>query len=179
GFRTNLLVSFGSALVMVVSTSFASSDWNRALSSGINITVDPARIAYGVMGGIGFLGAGTIIHSRGGVRGLTTAAALWCVAAIGLAAGFGLYLITAAAALLVLLSLFLLAYFEAIIPSLRYPAITVRRRWEPGCIAHTVDYFKSRGLVVIDADFQRCENADFSDINLRVAFVSRRQYYSV
>src|SRR5438128_1990506 len=90
GFRTNLLVCLGSALVMIVSNSIAVADW-AARDVHVNVNVDPARIAYGVMTGIGFLGAGTIIKSGGSVRGLTTAAGLWCVAAIGLAAGFGMY----------------------------------------------------------------------------------------
>ena len=63
-----------------------------------NIQVDPARIAYGVMTGIGFLGAGAIIKHFNGVRGLTTAAGLWCVAAIGLACGLGLYIVSIMAA---------------------------------------------------------------------------------
>jgi len=55
------------------------------------VPVDPARIAAGVITGIGFLGAGTIMHSRSSIRGLTTAASLWVVAGIGLAVGSGLY----------------------------------------------------------------------------------------
>ena len=64
----------------------------HAVESGgmYEIQVDPARIAYGVMTGIGFLGAGAIIKHFNGVRGLTTAAGLWCVAAIGLSCGLGL-----------------------------------------------------------------------------------------
>src|SRR5215211_6125047 len=100
GFRTNMLVCLGSALVMIVSIHFASFAWEH--QPGINVNVDPARIAYGVMTGIGFLGAGTILHHRGAVRGLTTAAAMWCVAAIGLAAGVGMYIVTALAAAIVL-----------------------------------------------------------------------------
>src|SRR5438094_10626683 len=66
GFRTNLLVCLGSALVMLVSVSFASKDWPHR--SGVNINIDPARIAYGVMTGVGILGAGTIVQARGAVR---------------------------------------------------------------------------------------------------------------
>src|SRR5437763_9543341 len=91
GFRTNLLVCLGSALVMIVSTRMPFTDQWSTHPPGVVINSDPARIAYGVMTGIGFLGAGAILHERGFVRGLTTAAALWCVTAIGLAFGFGLY----------------------------------------------------------------------------------------
>src|SRR5215213_6992088 len=74
GFRTNILVCLGSAMAMIVSTEFARKIWPH--QSNVNINIDPARIAYGVMTGVGFLGAGTILHNKGTVRGLTTAAAL-------------------------------------------------------------------------------------------------------
>src|SRR5256885_15963979 len=63
GFRTYLLVCLGSALVMIVSTEFGVHHWTaQTPNQGVNINVDPARIAYGVMTGIGFLGAGVIGH---------------------------------------------------------------------------------------------------------------------
>lgn len=94
GLRTQLLVALGAALAMVVSLHFAEVFGDAGEQS---ISVDPARLAYGVMAGVGFLGAGEIIHSRGGVQGLTTAASLWCTAAIGLASGFGMYFAAAVA----------------------------------------------------------------------------------
>src|SRR5438477_11033859 len=75
GFRTNILVAVGSALVMIVSNRMAERGWPSPGKTGVQINVDPGRIAYGVMTGIGFLGAGVIIQHRGTVRGLTTAAA--------------------------------------------------------------------------------------------------------
>ncbi|HHE47702.1 MAG TPA: MgtC/SapB family protein [Candidatus Acetothermia bacterium] len=93
GLRTNVLVCVGAASIMVVA---------RAASSGV---VDPGRAMAGVMTGIGFLGAGAIIKMGNIVRGLTTAACIWLVAALGIAVGQGLYalaLTTTALALLVL-----------------------------------------------------------------------------
>lgn len=89
GLRTHMLVCLGAALAMIVS-AFAFSDilqqWPKAV-------LDPSRIAAQVISGIGFLGAGTImfLHRENVIRGLTTAAGLWTVAAIGLAAGGGMY----------------------------------------------------------------------------------------
>ena len=80
GLRTIALLSAGSALFTIVS--------GLGFSGG-----DPTRIAAGVVTGIGFLGAGAILHRHGGVEGLTTAATIWVGAGIGLAAGVGLYLI--------------------------------------------------------------------------------------
>jgi len=86
GLRTHLLVAVGAALFTLVS-AYAWTDWTFSAAQGI--TFDPTRIAAQVVTGIGFLGAGAIIRQGLSVRGLTTAASLWLVAAIGMAAGAG------------------------------------------------------------------------------------------
>lgn len=90
GLRTHMLVCLGAALAMIVS-AFAFSD---ILQQYPHVVLDPSRIAAQVISGIGFLGAGTImfLHRENVIRGLTTAAGLWTVAAIGLAVGGGMYL---------------------------------------------------------------------------------------
>ena len=82
GLRTHLLVCMGSALIMLVSL------YTYEIYQG-DVPVDPARIAAGVVAGVGFLGAGAIIRSPEGVIGLTTAASIWVSAGIGLAVGCG------------------------------------------------------------------------------------------
>lgn len=175
GFRTNLLVAVGSALVMVVSKRLALVDWPDR--DAYHIAVDPGRIAYGVMTGVGFLGAGTILQNRGRIRGLTTAAALWCVAAIGLAAGLGLYVLTLGATVLVLVALWVLDFFEGALPSTHYRNLIVRRRWERGCIGETVDLLKQFGLRVVDTHFERTADLVHVDIELRVAFREKDRLY--
>jgi putative Mg2+ transporter-C (MgtC) family protein len=86
GLRTHLLVSVGSALFFLVS-AYAWTDWRFSSESGL--VFDPTRIAAQIVTGIGFLGAGAIIRQGLSVRGLTTAATLWLVAAIGMASGAG------------------------------------------------------------------------------------------
>jgi len=94
GFRTHILIAVGSALFTVISAiAFP--------------TADPSRIAAGVVTGIGFLGAGTILHRTNNVEGLTTAASIWAIAAIGMAAGTGLYIISVAATVIVFIVLVL------------------------------------------------------------------------
>ena len=88
GLRTNILICMGSCLFMIISKHVA----ETALKNGFT-SVDPSRIAAQVVSGIGFLGAGAIIRHRGGISGLTTAAGIWGMAAIGLAAGSGMYLL--------------------------------------------------------------------------------------
>ena len=102
GFRTHLLVSLGACVFTLVS-AYAWTDWTFSTPDGV--VFDPTRIAAQIVTGIGFLGAGAIIVRGISVRGLTTAATLWVVAAIGMAAGTGYYPVAIGAAALVLVSL--------------------------------------------------------------------------
>lgn len=107
GLRTNILVCLGSAAIIVAFQKL-SLEFNVGAESAIRM--DPARAAAGVITGIGFLGAGTIVKSNDFVRGLTTAASIWVVAAIGVTVGLGEYIISIALTLLVLLTLYVLHY---------------------------------------------------------------------
>ena len=102
GFRTHLLVSLGSCVFTLVS-AYAWTDWRFSTPQGL--VFDPTRIAAQIVTGIGFLGAGAIIVRGISVRGLTTAATLWVVAAIGMAAGTAYYSVAFGATVLVLVSL--------------------------------------------------------------------------
>ncbi len=102
GLRTHMLVAVGSALFTLVS-AYGFGDFFR--EGPVPSPVDPARIAAQIVTGIGFLGAGAIIRQGPMVRGLTTAATLWVVAAIGLAAGAGYYAGAVATTIVVLLAL--------------------------------------------------------------------------
>ena len=105
GLRTHILVCLGSCLIML--TSLHVFDIYKKI-----VSLDPARIAAGVITGIGFLGAGTIIREPEGVKGLTTAASLWVVAGIGLAVGCGFMRAGIFTTLLALVTLFVLRYVE-------------------------------------------------------------------
>jgi len=106
GLRTHMLVSLGSCLIML--TSLYVFDIYKDV-----VPLDPARIAAGVITGIGFLGAGAIIRDRESVKGLTTAASLWVVAGIGLAVGCGFWKAGVFTTALSLVSLLLLRQIEA------------------------------------------------------------------
>lgn len=99
GMRTHMLVSTGAALFTLVSISYFA---------------DSARIVGGIVTGIGFLGAGTIFRSKDSIKGLTTAASLWAVAAVGIGIAVGLYLISVASVILIMIILGLnkIAYFR-------------------------------------------------------------------
>jgi len=99
GLRTNILISVGSALFTIISV--------------FGFEGDPARIAAGVVTGIGFLGAGSIMHREAGsIEGITTAASIWAVAAVGVAVGAGLYLVAVVATIAIVFTLFILRIVE-------------------------------------------------------------------
>jgi putative Mg2+ transporter-C (MgtC) family protein len=100
GIRTHMLVCVGSCLIMLVSQYGFSN-----ILTHQNIVLDPSRIAAQVVSGIGFLGAGSILARGEIVKGLTTAASIWTVAAIGLAVGGGLYLAAGASTVIILIIL--------------------------------------------------------------------------
>jgi len=102
GLRTNMFICFGAAMFTILSEELASK-WPG----------DHTRIAAQIIPGIGFIGAGSILHSRGSVTGLTTAATLFVVAGIGMAAGGGLYLPAMFATIVILLALHVLGVLEA------------------------------------------------------------------
>jgi putative Mg2+ transporter-C (MgtC) family protein len=116
GLRTHMLVCVGSCLFMIVSAY----GFNDVISA-YRIVLDPSRVAAQVVSGIGFLGAGIIIFRREVVRGLTTAASIWTVSAIGLATGGGLYVAAASTTALILLILAGLKPLEQRITMLRRP----------------------------------------------------------
>jgi putative Mg2+ transporter-C (MgtC) family protein len=105
GFRTHIIVCLGAALFTLVSAV-----------GFFGTGADPARVASNIVVGIGFLGAGTIWRTGGSVQGLTTAASLWTVAAIGTATGLGYYFGAAAATTIVIVALTALKWFEERIP---------------------------------------------------------------
>lgn len=105
GIRTFALISMGACLAMLLSIYVP--QVYLGLKNG-----DPGRIAAQVITGIGFLGGGAMIHMKGAVRGLTTAAGIWMTAIIGMAVGIGMYLISIGATLLILITLVTFEQYE-------------------------------------------------------------------
>ena len=114
GLRTNMLVALGAAgfvLTALASTQLVAPG-EGPVPGGMRLGFDPTRILQGIVGGIGFLGAGVIIHSSGDIQGITTAAAMWVVAAVGAACGFGHFDLAAAMVVACLAALYPLGYLQ-------------------------------------------------------------------
>jgi len=101
GVRTNLLISLGAAFFTLLSVVLAGEN-----------TPDKSRVASNIVQGIGFLGAGLILHNRSRISGLTSAASVWVVASIGMACGAGLYAAAVVATLIVVIALELVGFLE-------------------------------------------------------------------
>lgn len=127
GLRTHILVSLGSALIMLISM-------DGLYSLDVSRSPDPARLASQVVSGIGFLGAGTIMREGNNINGLTTAASLWVSAGIGLAIGAGYYLGGIIAGVIALGTLMKLGRFEKRIPRKRFESIKIISIDQPGLL---------------------------------------------
>jgi putative Mg2+ transporter-C (MgtC) family protein len=171
GFRTHLLVAMGSALVMIVSLHFAET---YADSTSPVIRIDPARVAYGVMTGVGFLGAGAMIRYGINVRGMTTAACLWCTAAVGLAVGFGMFPAAIATTIIVLIALLLLSKLEKRFPSRQYKSLRIVARRDAGITMDQISLLLKQSRVkIVDIDY-RCDfQVGRETFTLHVAILSR------
>jgi putative Mg2+ transporter-C (MgtC) family protein len=125
GFRTHALVCLSTCLLMLVTVY--ETRWFPVLSQGRTV-LDPTRLAQGIMTGIGFLGAGTILKEGLSVRGLTTAASIWITAAIGILVGIGFYFPAVFGTLLTFGTLSLFRWIEDRIPVQFYAHFVVRFR---------------------------------------------------
>ncbi len=162
GFRTNILVSVGSTLAMIVSIKLALE------FQGIT-SVDPGRIAAQVISGIGFLGAGTIIREGFSVKGLTTSAGLWAVAGIGLALGAGFYLSAAVATFLVILTLTLLNKVETNMSTFHKKyLIRVKAFDQPGSLGKIGSVLGEHDILIRDISVEHCYNEPNVYVNFRV-----------
>lgn len=152
GFATNTLICAGSAVFALLS-----------IASAFNYGGDPARIAAQIVAGVGFLGAGSILREGNKISGLTTAAGIWIVAAVGMAAGYGEYLIAGVATVCVLiLQLFLRKLMNSFDYVRLYDSLTIKCEPSPAIVDRInavlkknnaevlkQDLFKDDGLLVI------------------------------
>lgn len=143
GLRTNILVCLGSAAIIVAFQKL-SLEFNAGVESSIRM--DPARAAAGVITGIGFLGAGTIVKSKNFVQGLTTAASIWVVSALGVTVGLGDYVIAVVLTMLVLLALYVLHRLP--VESDYYFSLQLKWSGELGLLDEVSDLLGQKGIQI-------------------------------
>ncbi|GMW00699.1 MAG: hypothetical protein AMXMBFR84_18360 [Candidatus Hydrogenedentota bacterium] len=145
GLRTHILVCLGSTVAMIISEYFA-----RALqASGSPVWMDQGRVAAGIITGIGFLGAGTIMTHAGAPRGLTTAAMVWFAAILGVGVGAGYLTLSAIATAFALASTYGLERLENFIPSHERMAVKMRMKGDMSQADAVENYFTAHGFHVL------------------------------
>jgi putative Mg2+ transporter-C (MgtC) family protein len=148
GLRTNILICVGATLFTVLSLKLAQ---GRG---------DPARVAAQILPGVGFIGAGTILHARGAVTGLTSAATIWVVAAIGMALGGGAYTEALGTTLLVTVVLAGLGYLEThVARRATHTRLLIHTKPEPGALDDIETIVRRTGLALTRIESRR-ENVD-------------------
>jgi len=169
GLRTHMLVCVASCLLMIVS-AFGFND-----AVGPRVILDPSRVAAQVVSGIGFLGAGSIILRNEVVKGLTTAASLWAVAALGLAVGGGLYLAAIATTAIIL---FILAgikpleeRFRRATPGVELHLQTPRGEMSVGLLEQALGWRAARVKQLV---VQSGEGADRDEVTVLLGKISRK-----
>lgn len=147
GFRTQLLVCVSCVLLMIISEGY----YLQSGQTGI-MRIDPTRIAAGAMTGVGFLGAGVILKTGASVQGLTTAACVWIVAAIGLAIGAGQYVAGIAGFVITFVSLWFLRLLETRMPRTVYKFVTLITD-STGDEKTIREVFEEKGFTVTKMDY--------------------------
>lgn len=148
GLRTNILICVGATLFTVLS-------FKLSLGRG-----DPARVAAQILPGVGFIGAGTILHARGSITGLTSAATIWVVAAIGMALGSGAYTDAIGTTVLVMLILLGLGNIEKVIArKSTYTHLVIHAKPEMSAVEDLESLLRRSGLEVARVESRR-ENVD-------------------
>jgi putative Mg2+ transporter-C (MgtC) family protein len=156
GFRTHTFVCLASALLMLVTVY--ESRWFVPHGAG-RVSMDPTRMAQGIMTGIGFLGAGVIMKEGLSVRGLTTAGSIWITAAIGVLVGIGFYFPAALAAALTLGVLAVFRWFEARMPSQSYAQFIVRFARDSAMpVAELRELVRTTGFTVANLHYRLIED---------------------
>ena len=147
GMRTHVLVCLGACVISLIESNFSATLTGTEASS---VAYNFGRLSAQVISGVGFLGAGTIMFSDRKVTGLTTAASLWNVACLGIAIGYGYYLIAIVGSLFVILVLLMMQRIIRVRPSKKLEVRFVHR-------VETIEYinafFSKRGIQTVDIDF--------------------------
>jgi putative Mg2+ transporter-C (MgtC) family protein len=166
GLRTHLIVGLASTTFMVVSTHFV---YFQLYAAGDLVAVDPSRIAASVVTGIGFLGGGAILRTGVGVQGLTTAAGLWLVASIGLAAGAGMYALSVLSTVLGVVALSVLRRFENKDDGMLRRRVTITMTGAAPPLSELFAALHRRGVHVSPTEYDR----DLAERRIRVTLDTR------
>ncbi|HSQ33748.1 MAG TPA: MgtC/SapB family protein [Peptostreptococcaceae bacterium] len=150
GFRTHILVAVGSCISSITSIMLFT-------EFSYKYNIDPARLSAQVLSGVGFLGAGAILKTSNGIRGLTTAAGIWTTACIGIAVGFGYYELSILAWLFVMITLYMLKYIDRKLFKRKLSTFTVKT-YSNDIIPKIFEILEENSIRVKNMNITECED---------------------
>jgi putative Mg2+ transporter-C (MgtC) family protein len=176
GLRTMIMVCLGATIIMIVSAELPSQFYSGPGNTVIRVA--PGRIAAGIVTGIGFLGAGVVLKLGDIVRGVTTAACIWFVAALGIAIGEGHYVLSVSATLLALLVLWAFHYVELAFRSGVYRSITLNVGADRSgdVLGEVWDILKNAGANILD--LRTSEVKEEGETSLRIYIKVQQKFQS-
>lgn len=163
GLRTTILVGVGSCLIMLTSMNL------HTMYQGI-ANVDPSRIPAQIVSGIGFLGAGTILRFHASVRGLTTAAALWAVAGIGIAIGSGFYVAAYLATAFIFIVLVALSYLELKIKRIPERVLNIEAVGGIELLSKITNTIDGLSVEIKNIDINHTPNSESFNVSMHLQF---------
>lgn len=170
GMRTHILVCVGATLLALIQEQITAQtvDFAQAQPKLMQIlTADQTRIIAQIVSGIGFLGAGTIIMTKQTVKGLTTAASVWAVAAVGIALGSGLYVIAIAGFVAIMLALAVISYLVPL-PRIRRLQVEIENGEET--VNYIQNFLKQQQILIEDLDLKITREAIKSERKYLIMF---------
>ena len=155
GTRTHFIVACGAALIMVVSKYAFFDVITQGLYNGIEVRLDPSRVASTIASGIGFLGAGMIFVHKNNITGLTTAAGIWATSGVGMAIGAGMYSVGIASTIVIIVAQIVLHLRGGWSKQLKTKNIIIKDVELIGYQEYIMEKFQCFGVKVIDVNIER------------------------
>lgn len=159
GVRTHCIVACASCLMMIISKYGFNDIIMGAGSVGLDIRLDPSRMAQGIVTGVGFLGAGMIYTQRGSIRGLTTASGIWAISGIGMAIGAGMYVIGIVTTGIVLLVQIVLHHKLKFMTQHKTRSLVIYDVNEDNYQSKFTDFMNKKGINISEVSIKQNENA--------------------
>ena len=158
GTRTHFIVACGAALIMVVSKYAFFDVITQGLYNGIEVRLDPSRVASTIASGIGFLGAGMIFVHKNNITGLTTAAGIWATSGVGMAIGAGMYSVGIASTIVIIVAQIVLHLRGGWSKQLKTKNIIIKDVEFPGYQEYIIEKFEGYGVKVVDVNIERIDD---------------------
>lgn len=155
GTRTHFMVACGAALIMIVSKYAFFDVISEGLFNGVEVRLDPSRVASTIASGIGFLGAGMIFIHKNNITGLTTAAGIWATSGVGMAIGAGMYSLGIASTVIIIVAQVVLHLKSDGKKQLKTKSIIIKEVDCPNYQEYMTTMFKDAGIRVIDVTVDR------------------------